>query len=426
VKQRIISVLTLLVFCLCLTSCELSGDTTVTRKKNASSIGFSWWGNDVRSEYTIESLKLFQNKTNITVEPRYCEFSGYKSWLDAYMAAGDTPDVMQVNYNWLYEYASQGYEFYDMSTLKDDIRLDNFSKEQLEFGMVNGKLMGIPIALNGMYFFYNADTLAKYGVTVPTTWDEFFAAGAKLKEHGVYIAEMGEKALWLCCVAYAEQKTGKPLFDSSNRLQYTPQEYQVILETYKKILDYNIIPRPTDFNHSDFFNGKAAGLLCWISDTKSYFSGNSGVNATSVNIAIGELLRISDETPSGWYKKPMALYCISKNTKQPQEAARLVDHLLNSEDMAQLQGTEKGVPLSKSAQEVLESRDMLSDLQAVADKKMNADPNIKTMSSYLENDKLMKIFYTLGDDVTYNNADVGEKSREMYLQAREIPEIPRW
>ena len=93
--------------------------------------------------------------------------------------------------------------------------------------------------------------------------------------------------------------------------------------------------------------------------------------------------------------------------------------------MAELQGTEKGIPLSKSAQEVLEARDMLSDLQAVADKKMNENKNIKLMSPYLENEQLMKAFFSAGDDVLYNNADLNQMAAQILSTARNITEIPK-
>jgi oligogalacturonide transport system substrate-binding protein len=187
-------------------------------------------------------------------------------------------------------------------------------------------------------------------------------------------------------------------------------------------MESGITPRPQDFNHMDFYSGRAAGLFCWISDTKSYFGANIGVNAESVNISIGDLPYISDDNKTGWYKKPMALYCISKDTKEPENSAKLVNHLLNDEENAALQGTEKGIPLSRSAQEVLAARDMMSELQAVANRKMNGDVYIDIMSPVLENEQLMKNFYAAGDDVTYNNADALKKGEEFSRAAAKVNE----
>ncbi len=419
-KKRVLSVMIVLVMLVSFSSCEITDHTTVTQQKHDTGISFSWWGNDMRSKYTVESIKAFENKNDVVVRPSYCELSGYKSWLDAKMISDEIPDVMQINYNWLHEYNAQGYEFYDLESLKDEIQLDNYTRQQLELGRVNGKLQGIPISLNGVNFFYNENTLKKYGIPLPSTWDDIFLAAQKLKKEGVYVLEMREKVFWLCCVAYAEQITGKPLFDSSDRMQYNEQEFKIMLEFGKRLLDSGAAPRPDRFRHTDFFSGETAGLACWISDAKSYFSDNSGVNAQSVNISLGDLITVSKGRSLGWYKKPMALYCMSRDTKEPKKVAKFVDHLLNSEEMAKLQGTEKGIPLSKSALEVLESRDMLSDLQAVADRKMNSDTSIKVMSWHLENESFFKLFLSKCYDVTYNGSDPAEKSEEFVKEIRSI------
>ncbi len=420
--KRYMCFVIVLVMALSMCSCENMDQINVTRQTLNARISLSWWGNEVRSDYTLRSIDKFEEKNDITVTPRYCEFAGYKGWMDSKLNAGELPDVMQMNYNWLYEYTKQGVEFYDLYELKDTIKLNNFSPDQLKFGEVDGKLMGIPISLNCCYFFYNTNVLHKYNIAVPKTWEELISAGQELKKHGVYAAEMGEKGIWLCCVAYTEQKTGKPMFDKKGNFQYGAQECKELLEFYKRFMESGITPRPQDFNHMDFYSGRAAGLFCWISDTKSYFGANIGVNAESVNISIGDLPYISDDNKAGWYKKPMALYCISKDTKEPENSAKLVDHLLNDEENAALQGTEKGIPLSRSAQEVLAARDMMSELQAVANRKMNGDVYIDVMSPVLENEQLMKDFYAAGDDVTYNNADALKKGEEFSRAAAKVNE----
>ena len=116
----------------------------------------------------------------------------------------------------------------------------------------------------------------------------------------------------------------------------------------------------------------------------------------------------------------MELYSIKADTGEPEKAAQLVDYLLNNDEMAALQGTEKGVPLSRSALEVLESKDMLSDLQSIANKRMEEDKSIGFMDPALENDDIRAKFFSIGDEVVYNNADAYEKGREVYEAAKNI------
>ena len=424
-KKKILSVLIAAVMALTLAGCELLDQYNVDKRSYKAALSFSWWGNDVRSSYTIEALEKYGKQNNVEITPKFSELSGYKKMLDTDLSAGNICDAVQIQYCWMHEYASQGYEFYDMYQLKDTIHLDNFTDEQLKLGEVNGKLMGVPTSLNSINFFYNADTLRRYGYSEPKTWDDLFRMGERLKTDGVYAVEMSEKSMWFSCVAYTQQKTGKAMFNEQGKMQYTASDFKVMLEFYKKLIDSNVTSRPGEFNHTDFYNNKAAGIACWISEVESYFSSNTGVNASSASISLGTPPRLNSVFDRGWYKRPMALYCIKADTKEPKKAAELVDYLINSEDMAILQGTEKGVPLSKSAQEVLASRDMLSDLQSVATKRMQDDSTIGIMDPSLENDEMRTAFFAAGDEVTYNHADAYEKGKELYEKILTIKAIPK-
>lgn len=417
-KSRVMSMLIVLAMVLSLSACEFAEETHVEKRSRNAMISFSWWGTDDRSRYTMESLQKFEKNNDVTVMTRYSELSGYKEMLDVSLNSDELCDVVQMNYHWLYEYGSKDIEFYDMYQLKDHIKLKNYTQEQLKLGEVNGKLMGIPVALNGINFFYNEGTLKRCGLEKPKTWEELFEMGRKLKSKGVYAVEMDKSALWLTCVAYTEQTLGLPLFDSGGRMQYTAEEFEVMLRFYKSLIDNNVTGRPNDFNHMDFYSGRTAGIACWISESKGYFSSNSGIDAASVDISLGDLPK-AGKTGSGWYKRPTALYCIKKNTAEPKKAAQLVDYLLNSEEMAALQGTEKGVPLSRSALEVLESRDMMSDLQAVSDKKMNEDKSIKVMDPQMEQQDMIDSFFAAGDETAFNNADVYAMGVRVYRSAVE-------
>lgn len=418
--KKIISVLTAAVMALSLASCSVTDGINVQKHERNAVISFSWWGNDQRSRYMLEGLEKFEEKNNITVTPRYSELAGYKDRLDVDVYSDSACDALQIQYCWLHEYASEGHEFYDLYKLKDTIKLDNFTPEQLKLGEVNGKLMGIPTSLNSINFFYNSDTLKKYGFSEPKTWEDLFKLGRRLKSEGMYAVEMSEKSLWFSCAAYTEQATGKPMIDHNGRMQYTADDFKVMLEFYKQLIDNHVTPRPSEFNHMDFYNNKAAGIACWISEAESYFSSNTGVDADPVNISLGDPPVIDTDKKSGWYKRPMALYSIKADTGEPEKAAKLVDFLLNNDEMAALQGTEKGVPLSRSALEVLESRDMLSDIQAVANKRMEEDKSIKLMDPALENDDIRATFFSIGDEVVYNHADTYEKGGQVCEAARKI------
>ena len=151
--KKLICVVIAAVMALTLASCELSEQMNVQKRTRSTVITFAWWGNEQRSRYTLEGLEEFEKQKGITVSPRYSELTGFKDRLDMDKNADTMCDAFQMQYSWLNEYASQGYEFYDMYKLKNVIKLGNFSEEQLKLGEVDGKLVGIPTSLNSINFF---------------------------------------------------------------------------------------------------------------------------------------------------------------------------------------------------------------------------------------------------------------------------------
>ena len=57
-------------------------------------------------------------------------------------------------------------------------------------------------------------------------------------------------------------------------------------------------------------------------------------------VIVGDYLQDAAARKFGWCVKPATMYAISATTEYPEEAAKLLEFLLNSRDMAQLQGTE--------------------------------------------------------------------------------------
>ena len=165
----------------------LTGDTNEGKVSEArpaeTRLLMSWWGNDARHLYTMEGVDLYQEKTpGLSVEYRYGEWNGYEKRTKVWMESHNAADVMQINYAWLEEYSSDGSGFYDLNELAEYINLDSFTEEEKSYGVKNGKLNALPIAMNMHTFYYNQDVLDAYGLTVPESWDDLFDMAKVMKK----------------------------------------------------------------------------------------------------------------------------------------------------------------------------------------------------------------------------------------------------
>lgn len=384
-------------------------------------VSFSWWGNDVRNNYTIDALREFEaQNSDIDVIPEYGEWNGFGKRMNVEVSAGRQADVMQVNYDWLYRYSPDGEGFYDLNELTDIIDMENFSQEDLSYGTINGKLNGIPTALNAITFYYNKTIYDKYGIDIPKSWDDLFEAAKVMSADGVYPIEYNDKSIWLMCIAYAEQTTGKSFFDDSGDIAFTADDVSVMLGFYRSLVD-NKVAKPHDsIAKSDFTNGVSAGTARWISDAESYCR---PAEDNGYNIVIGDYPTVSDYKLYGWYAKPTSLYCIRKDTAEPEAAAKLLDFLLNSEEMASRQGLEKGIPLSSSTLEVLEANDKLNGLQYDANCKLSENSGkLARIDPHLEDPDVVTAFNSKLKEICYNDVDLQKASEELLSQLKSILE----
>ncbi|MGN1411147.1 MAG: ABC transporter substrate-binding protein [Oscillospiraceae bacterium] len=393
-KLIILVPLLLLVACM-----DTNHDTTNNDYQDIVNIEFSWWGNDNRNEYTIKAIDKFNELyPNIRVDCVYTEWSGYQTRMNMKMCSDTAEDVMQLNYNWINQYSPNGTSYYDLNKLSHIIDLSNFSEEELEFGMKNGHLNAIPISLNTQTFYYNQDMLDEYGLETPSTWEELFECASILKDEDIYVLGLGIKPAFLMCVSYVEQSTGKRFIDQNGKLGFGYKEVEMMLEFYDKLINEYVIPPIDKFDKINFKNKKYLGMLGWITDAYNYCLD------IDFECTIGNFLNLSNSTNNSlcWYSKPSMMYAINKDTKYPEECALLLNFLLNSQEMAELQEFEKGVPLSKSAQDFLKDKNLLDTMEYKAFSKFqDYQLDIDTMPTYYENEAILEYFQTACQNVHY-------------------------
>lgn len=375
-------------------------------------LSFSWWGKDVRHEYTTEAIEVFEEQNeDVLVYPRYAEWAGFKDRMDSKIRSHSEADVMQVNFGWLYEYTKEGYEFYDLGKLSDTINLFSFDSSVLEYGMIDGKLCGIPISMNAQTVYVNKTLFDKYSLPMPTTWDDYFKAAEVMNKDGIYVLRLSPSSAWHLCIAYTEQKTGKRMLDEKGSLGFDEADFEVMFDFYKQLVDKGVTKIIDDRDRKDFEDGKAAGTVMWISDAAYYVA---PCRDKGNEIAVADYPVIQGAAVYGWYAKPTSLYCISGHTKHPEEAAKLVEFLLSSQEMAKLRGLENGVPASKSSLEVLEANDMIDGIQIEADEmRKTHTPNIKLLSPYTETAEFISGFDELSGKVFDGSMEIPEAAKQM-------------
>ena len=398
-----------------LTGCKKSGSVDVVAGSDSTKISFSWWGNDARHAYTMDGVDEFQKQNpDIDVEYHYGDWNGYETRMQVWMKSHTETDVMQINYAWLDTYSADGSGYYDLYQLKDYIDLDNFTKEDLAFGEKNGKLNAIPIAFNTSTVYYNKKIYDAYGLSLPESWDDFFKAAKVMKKDGIYPIGMARKQMFLFLIAYYEQTTGKKMFREDGSFQSDKKDIKTILSFYKRLIDEKVMPSVDQFSDTMFVSGKIAGGMFWVSDAGNYCGSLKEAGGEPV---IGEYPNVPGQELTGWYMKPATMYAVSSLTNHPKEAARLLDYLLNSKQMARLQGTEKGIPVSKNAVTTLQKENAIQSYEAAGNDKMIKERKyMSVLQPVMENDDVLNIFKKNADEYIYGVKDINTVAKKLYRE----------
>ena len=381
-------------------------------------ISYAWWGNDVRHQYTLTGIRVFEEKNpDIRVNHTYGVWDGYETRNQVFMKSHTNADVMQINYSWLHAYSPDGTGYYNLNFLTDELDLSRYSEADLTLGTVNGHLNAIPIAYNMPVFFYNQDIYDRYGLAIPKTWDDLFAAAERMSKDGIYPIGMVKKQMFLSMIAHFEQTTGRVLYTADGSYCGMPEDWAEMLSFYKELVDRKVIPSVSDFGATDFENGTTAGACFWASDATRYCE---GLKAAGANVVIGDNLMTPGALRSGWYTKPATLYAISATTQHPKEAARFLNFLINDADMARLQGTEKGVPISERALDALKSSRQLDSLEYAASQEiMEMQDQNEVMIPQLEAATVMDTFKNTADKYLYGKESLEACAAEIHAQLQE-------
>ncbi|KOF14061.1 sugar ABC transporter substrate-binding protein [Ensifer adhaerens] len=378
----------------------------------------AWWGGDSRHVATQKATAACGQKYGHTVKGEFTGFDGYLEKLTTQMAGRTEADIVQVNWPWLPLFSKNGEGFADLRKLKA-IDLSNWSEGDLAAGSMNGVLQGLSVSTTGRVFFFNATTFEKAGVEIPENWDEFFAATATIKDklgkdHYTFNA-VKETAQLLVTLAVV-QKTGKDLVDqTSNRVAWTPQELAEGISFLGKLVETGAIRSQKEeaadgnvnlFEKPAWAEGKVAGSYEWDSTYSKYADPlKDGQVLKPV-----PMLKLAGAVTEGVYRKPSMVFSISKNSKNQDAAAQIVNCLLNEPEGIDALGTSRGLPASKAAAARLGDKGEVEVRAANAIVMASTGP---TVSPFNEHPEIRAAFIDTLEEYAYGQITAEESAQQI-------------
>lgn len=373
---------------------------------------FSWWGGDARHEATLAALDSFMEKYPwITVEAEYGAFSGWAEKVSTELAAGTAPDVMQLNWNWIYEFSVDGSKFVDLHNYKDVIDLTKYDESVLSECDVAGKLQALPVTVSGKVFYWDKTTFDEAGIGIPETFDDLMAAGQIFKDKlgdEYYPMALYEYERMMFMVYYLESKYEKP-WVVDNQLNYTMEELKDGLDWMRSLEENHVMPTIQELKssgydtvdqHSSWADGKFGGYFDWDSSQSRYTNALKEGRET----VAGAYLKGFGKKDAGIYKIT-STFGITETSKHKDEAALLINYLVSDPEAVKILNTTRGIPVNKEAVNILEEAGLLEGL-TYEGYKIGMASAYYPLDPYFENAKLKDstgAYYEVMEGVSYGD-----------------------
>ena len=137
---------------------------------------------------------------------------------------------------------------------------------------INGQVMAVAMMVNTQHLMYRSDILSDLGIEVPTTWDEVYAAAAKIKEAGVVEYPLGAtmKSGWNLAQEFVNMYPGfgGTFFNDDNTTAVNSDAGMKALETMARALEYTdpeVLVSDSTYVQQQFQQGKIAMANLWAS-----------------------------------------------------------------------------------------------------------------------------------------------------------------
>jgi oligogalacturonide transport system substrate-binding protein len=347
-------------------------------QKAARTLRFSWWGGSGRHEATLKAIALFErDNPGVRIKAEYMGFAGYLERLTTQFAGRSEPDIVQINWAWLAMFSKRGTGFRDLRQHAGAIDLDEFDAADLAYGDVAGKLNALPVSFTARVLLWNQASFNQAGVALPRHWDELFAAGRALRRARgpkAYALDGELYDMMLLSLAHIQQIHGNAyLHPLEPRVEMSKSAALEWVRTYRRLIEEEVatpLPlraslggaeKPTE-QQPDWVVGNWAGNYTWDSVINLR---RSTLNPQQ-QLALGDFPTAANALDSGLFGRPTLMYAVSRNSREPDIAARFVNFMATSEQAHEVLGRTRGLPGARKAFAKVRGSGKVSTLELAA------------------------------------------------------------
>jgi multiple sugar transport system substrate-binding protein len=265
------------------------------------------------------------------------------------LAAGNAPDICELGTTWIARFVSSG-ALLDITDSLKDIKDKYFLWEAATY---NGRVYGVPWLAGTRALFYNKDLFAEAGLdpnAPPQDWADLLEAARRIhnpKEgrwgFSIYVGE--PESPWQEFMPFAWSNGSRILSENLKDSFFYSKETLGALEFYKRLSEYSVMERQSQINEL-FAEGKIGMQISGSWNLRLIPSINP-----DLHFGVCLLPKPDAEKQGGAVSFAGGeLFVITKNSKHPKEALRLIRFLTNKKNTMEIVRVQQNVvPAQKEA-----------------------------------------------------------------------------
>ncbi len=396
----------------------------------AVNLTFTWWGNQTRNERTQAALDLYSEQNpGVTFDPQFAEYNDYWDKLATAAAGHALPDIVQMDYSYLEQYVSNGL-LVDLTPYIENgtINVDNVDEGILNSGKVGDGIYALCNGVNVPALLYNKTLLDSVGITIKDnmTMDEFIAVCKEVYEKTGYktnIAYGSDAYIDYYCRAYDEVIYEA---DSIGASQETLDAFYSLYEDGINegwLLDPSVFAEVTigSVEQDPMVYGSSPETMSWC-----FFAYSNQLtackSAAPEGMEIGMTTWPSPDPVKSDFLKPSQFFAISVDSKNPDEAAKVLDYITNSVECNNILLGERGVPISTEVSNAISENLSDDDRNIITFINDVVTPNSSTISPPAPTaaSEAYNLNRNLVEKVCYGELTAAEAAQQMYEEGNEI------
>lgn len=315
----------------------------------------AWSGSDDRNVRTQDALDLYMDEhPNVEIKVEYTTSTNFWDRLTTQVAGGNAPDIIQMSGQLLARYATSDVLLDFGEFVPDPVSDEGWEAQPLEAQTIDGTLYGMPPGVDGHAVLYDASKFEELGIQPPDsewTWSEFGDLAQQISDaagDGYYGSEDGGPQ-YEALQSFVNQR-GKQLFDG-DELGFDEEDLTDFWQMWSDLRESGATV-PADLQTAQGANPENSGIVQGYAamdfTTSSQYTNFVGLSPNTVGMTT---YPFGDDGEPGQVWRAGLAWSITKNTEFPEQAADLIDFLVNDSEAGAILQTTRGVPASPAIRE---------------------------------------------------------------------------